>query len=191
MESAEKSNIFIERTLRSALDICKHGGSVTEQLKEKVFRMLYDNRRRIIDIPIPGKGSLRDSNPVNDVEEASLNRFVGRLNSSTSYNKNTHTNVLSNKYKGGLDIGVRTFVRGLFSKSYNLDSNCFKNYSEIVDFIKTYDKSIKINENIISTLKRRSVEKRLISKTPEMESFVQYLQTKYPNLDVKAFYGKG
>jgi len=57
MESVEKSDIFIERTLRSAIDICKHGGSVTEQLKEKVFRMLYDNRREIIDLPILGKGS--------------------------------------------------------------------------------------------------------------------------------------
>ena len=110
--------------------------------------------------------------------------------STTNYNKNTSTKVLSNNYKNVLHLGMRTFIRGLFSRSYNLDINDFKNYKEIVIFLKDYDKSIKVNENIIATLKRRSVVKRSIVKTPEMESFVEHIRTKFPNFDVERLYNK-
>jgi len=40
-----KSLEYIQRTLRSGLDILKEGGSVTTVYKDKIFRMYYDNRK--------------------------------------------------------------------------------------------------------------------------------------------------
>jgi hypothetical protein len=147
--------------LRSAIEICKHGGSVTESFREKVFRMLYDNRRVVFDKPINSTSALRDSKPVFNVSEAALNRFVGSLDRKVAYNKNTQvTDGLCTKYNNRLDICVRQFIRGLFSKSYNTDIGSFNNYKELVDFIKAHDKNYKINENMIALLKRRPAVKR-------------------------------
>ena len=44
-----KSGEFIQRSLRSALDILKHGGSVTPAYKDRIFRVHYDNCRIMED----------------------------------------------------------------------------------------------------------------------------------------------
>jgi hypothetical protein len=44
-KTTDKSTVFIQRSLRSGLDILKNGGSVTPVYKDKILRMFYDNRR--------------------------------------------------------------------------------------------------------------------------------------------------
>jgi len=191
MEEVDKSNVFVEKSLRSAIDIWKNGGSVTDSYREKVFRMLFDNRRIIIDDSIEGMGSLKDSKPVLNTSVALLNRFIGKMSSQVSYHKNTHNTPLKTRYNSKLELGIRTFIRGLFSKDYNLDISIFENYKDVVDFIKGYNGyngSYKINENVIALLKRRPAIKRKIEKTVELEGFVKHIKTKFPDFDEKSFF---
>src|SRR5690348_4060394 len=117
--------------------------------------MLFDNRRIIIDDSIEGMGSLKDSKPVLNTSVALLNRFIGKMSSQVSYHKNTHNTPLKTKYNSKLELVVRAFIRGLFSEKYNLSISSFDNYKEVVNFIKVFDKTYKINENTIASLKRR------------------------------------
>lgn len=75
-KSSGKSTEFIQKSLRSGLDLLKEGGTVTPVYKDKMFRMLYDNRRVMNDKYYVGE--LRDSKPSPSVDKAKLNRFIGR-----------------------------------------------------------------------------------------------------------------
>ena len=77
--SDEKVINFIRTSLRSALDVYKYGGHVTQTFTDQIFRLHYDNRR-IITIPIDLVplfnnteiiyNFLLDSKPVKTVKES-------------------------------------------------------------------------------------------------------------------------
>jgi hypothetical protein len=49
LKSSEKVFEFTRKSLRGAKDIFNKGGHVTTVLKDQSFRLLYDNRRKIIE----------------------------------------------------------------------------------------------------------------------------------------------
>lgn len=87
---------------------------------------------------------------------------------------------------------VRTFIRALFSRDYNLDINAFKDYKELTDFIKSFDNSLTVSPNIIAQLKRRPLNKRRISMVTKesMGAFLDFIHVKFPMFDRKSFVDK-
>lgn len=177
----------LERSLRSGTDLSKKGGSVTPILRDKTFRMLYDNRRIIEDKKSDNPTNLLDSKPMNDVEECELLRYISKLPINTEYHKNTSPTNL--KYKNYLDVAVRTFIRGLFSNSYGLKSAQFNSYKDLINFVKEYKQDYNLTENIISQLKRRSVNRRKIVVTKEIVDFAEYVKNRIPEFDKESFLG--
>jgi len=86
LKSDNKEVIYINKRLRSALDIYKRGGHVTVELKDQTFRLFFDNRRLIITTEKENgvfnfeenKWNLLDSKPLEDVEMAELHRYIGK-----------------------------------------------------------------------------------------------------------------
>lgn len=189
INSEDKTIEFVERSLRSGVDLIKRGGSVTSVYKDKTFRMLFDNRRVIIDKPLVD--DLRDSKPVQDLDMVKVNRFVSKLPTQGKYNR---TDVVRTAvYKSNIDVAVRSFVRALFSKDYNLDVNNFGNYKELSIFVEGFDKTCKLNENTIASLKRRPLNKRklFVSRDIKVVDFVAYVKTKFPEFDDESFLKQG
>lgn len=187
MNSSNKELVYIHKSLRSALNIFKNGGHVTAIYKDQIFRLLFDNKRVIKDWV---KRDLLDSSPVKDVDQAEMFRFLGKLSNSNIYQKNsTSSNSYNNTYKDMTDIMVRNFVRCLLSNEMNLDKNYFKNYAEIVDFIKKYDNNIRISTNIIAQLKRRIPRPKKLIKNQSSIKFIDYILETFPNFDVDKFLG--
>jgi hypothetical protein len=76
---------FLQKQLRSGKDIFKHGGHVTEVLSDRIYRLLYDNKRFIIEED--GK-TLLDSKPLNTIEKGSLLRYISKLPKVNLYSRN-------------------------------------------------------------------------------------------------------
>lgn len=170
------------------MDILKEGGMVTPCYSDKIFRMHYDNRRVIDDKLVIDR--LLDSKPSTNVESARLYRFVGKLPTAMSYNKTLSSREVSNKYNNVLDIAVRSFIRGLFNKDYNLDISAFKDYKEVVEFVTKFDNSIKLTVNTVASLKRRPLNKRRILASNEtVVNFLKYVKIKFPDFDNVGFLG--
>lgn len=91
---------FIRSSWRSAKDIFTKGGHVKEVLKDKTFRLFYENRRKIVE-PREFKVSnsldlsaiLLDREPLANVNHCKTLRFLSKLPINLPYNK---TN--SNRY---------------------------------------------------------------------------------------------
>jgi hypothetical protein len=178
-----KELTFVQKQLRSGKDIFKHGGHVTEVLTDKIYRLMYDNKRIIIE---KEGETLLDSKPLNTVEEGSLIRFMGKLPKTNLYSKNM-SNHTSGKYKNVLDMTIRNFIRALMLNKLNLEADKFCSYKDIVNYIKSYDADVSINENIISQLKRRGNFSKVIKRT-ESVSFVNFVKIKFPNFVEDEFF---
>lgn len=184
-ENENKVGEFMQRSLRSGLDILKHGGSVTNIYKDRVFKMHYDNRRVLEDDYAIDR--LRDSKPVYSKDVAELNRFVSKLPTCGTYNKTISSGKTHSTYKNKLDVLVRNFIKGLFSKSHNLDISAFNNYQELVDFLSGYTK---ITVNNIASIKRRPLNNRkiLLDKDDELViGFLNHISEKFPDFNKKSF----
>jgi hypothetical protein len=96
---------FTRLNLRSAKDILTKGGQVTEVQKDQTFRLLYDNRRKIIE-PKEFKDSnthdlsntLLDSVPLNNVNQCKTLRVLSKFPITFPYNK-TNVNTTTTLYK--------------------------------------------------------------------------------------------
>ena len=181
--NSDKELIYIQRQLRTGKDIFTKGGNVTEKLADRKFRLLYDNKRRVVEEA--GK-TIFDTRPLKNVEEASLLRYISNLPKTKIYSRNLSSSD-SGKYRNALDLVVRNFVRALLKDFCGLDSKTFKTYSQLVKFLKEYDNKIVISENVISQLKRRGGFCK-VPKTPEGEAFVGYVKVKFPNFDLSEFF---
>lgn len=95
----------------------------------------------------------------------------------------------NNKYKDYTDLAIRNFIKGLFSTppKYNL-INDFKNYSEIVDFIKDYKRNARISRHSVYKLKSRRIVIKPVPRTKETELFIEYVKTRYKNFDDNSFF---
>jgi hypothetical protein len=159
MNSEDKSFIFLRTRLRSGLELYKEGGHVTMKYSDQAFRLMFDNKRIIIDND-PNQ-TLYDSKPLTNVGEGDLIRYIAKLPKSKQYVK-TSCFLSGNSYKNKKDLIIRNFIKALVNNKLNLDYNNFSCYKDIVDYIKLFDKDITISENYISQLKRRGN----IVKTP-------------------------
>jgi hypothetical protein len=196
LSSKEKYFEFTQSSLRGANEIYKKGGHVTPTYKDRIFRLMYDNRRLIIDEDAKGKGNffsldfrnsfdvssvLLDSRPLNSVEECARIRFISKIQISNLYNRNTSKRS-GNVYKQYLEIAVKNFIKGYLNKEplFGLKGNEFKNYIELLEFIKGYEpaKHIKLTSQSISNLKHRKMIFKPVVKRKETLDFIEYVKTK-------------
>lgn len=190
LDSPTKKFTFINKNLRSASDIFKKGGHVTAVFKDQSFSLLYDNKREIKD-EIVLTPSLKDSVPITNATQALIFRTLSQTAGKNSYHKTLPRGSVK-KYKNTLEIGVRNFIKGLFSNQFNLNPETFKNYNEIISFINSFKGSSKyrLTANNIATLKRRRDSIKKVPRTKELELFCEYVKTKFPDFDVNRFLGK-
>jgi hypothetical protein len=185
MNSKNKEIVYLNHRLRSSLDVFKHGGHVTSVYKDQVFRLFYDNKRVIQE----GGGDFLDSKPVQDIDQAELLRFLGKLPRKTMYEKNTTSvNSYKSTYKNTIDVVARNFIRSYLSGDLNLDNKYFKNYTELAEFVNNFDNSLKITPNIIAQLKRRPARPKIILKDSISEKFVKYISEKFPSFNGSKFF---
>ena len=191
----DKCIAFTEKTLRSALEIYKKGGHVTQKYKDKLFRLQFDNKRLIV-LPEDCKDTKDFSNkmlvsvPVPDKDLCSNLRFLFKYDRQSIYNK--HTSTLSgNKYKNYTDMAIRNFLKGLLSdpQQYNLKTKV-ERYSELIDFIKNYDNNVRISKQSLSNLKNRPITFKPVPYNKETLKFVEYVKTKYKEFNDEEFFRK-
>lgn len=185
LKSNDKTLLFLRSSLRSALDIYKEGGHVTRTYSDQAFRVMYDNKRLIVD----SNNTLLDSVPLNKADIGELLRYIGNLPKTKQYSRNS-SSVNLNKYSNSIELIVRNFVKALLNNQLGLDINSFENYKHIVSFLSKYSNDIKISENYISQLKRRGS----FVKVPwsiENEKFVNYVKLKFPNFDSNKIWKEG
>lgn len=193
MASESKEITFVSKRLRSALDIYKFGGHVTNEYKDQVFRLVYDNKRKIIFDESKEKtfeiDRLLDSNPVKNVDEAGLYRTLSKKPYVKKYQRQLNVRVFRNKYKNVLEITIRNFIRSLLSGTLNLE-NTFENYTELSNYINEYDKDLKITPAIIAQLKRRAVKPKKLYRDSISGEFVKYIIKRFPRFDDKKFFNE-
>jgi hypothetical protein len=196
LASDEKSFEYTQHRLRSAKDIVKSGGHVTSIHRDQNVRLLYDNRRIIIEPPkfdgFDMSNKLFDSKPYRTTSECSRQRFISRFAFNMPYLQSSSIRVHRRSvYRNYLEIGVRNFLKGYLSEHpfFDLTGTEFKNSRELMDFIYGFDltKSVRLSKQSISHLKHRKIILRPVPKTRENISFVEYIKTKLPYFDDKSF----
>jgi len=85
---------FTRSSWRSAKDIFTKGGHVTEVLKDKTFRLFYDNRRKIVESRVFKVFNSLDlsaillvSEPLANVNHCKTLRFLSNFQLTLPYNK--------------------------------------------------------------------------------------------------------
>lgn len=179
----DKELSFIEEGLRSGKDIYLKGGHVTRTYTDKIYRFLTDHKRFLIQ---EGDATLIDSRPVKSVEEAEFLRYISKLPKTVLYSRNTGSNV-SGKYKSMIDLIIRNFVKALLKNELNLDNSVFESYKDIIHYLKEFYPKVKMTENSISQLKRRSSFNK-IARNVESEAFVEFVKLKFPDFNDKEFF---
>jgi hypothetical protein len=196
LSSEEKEFEYTQSSLRSAKDIFKQGGHVTEKLKDQIVRVLYDNRREIIESEnfegFDLSNILLDSKPVKDKDVSLHFRFVSKFCQKKSYLKSVNlTKSFKTRYKSYLEIAIRNFIKGYLAKEpyFGLRGSEFLTYGEIIHFIYGFDqaKSIKLTRSSISHLKQRKLILRPVPKTLENLKFTEYLMSNLPHFNKVSF----
>lgn len=187
IKSSDKTINFISSTLRSASTIWKKGGHVTMVHADRSFTLHYDNKRQLV---ADAGSTLLDSVPLKNVESGRILREISRYSSKSNYQQSLPPSGLRKTYKNNLELGIRNFLKALFRSELNLDSSYFKSYKEIILFIHGYkcETKYKLTPNQLAALKRRSGSRVLLSKTPELDSFVSYVKETFPCFDENEFY---
>jgi hypothetical protein len=109
-------------------------------------------------------------------------------------NTNDYNRILSKpggkSYKNNLEIGVRSFIKGILGELYGLKKSDFCNYQQIIDFIKEYEpaNNLKLSKQSISNLRNRRMILKNVPRVPEVEGFALYVRTKMPHFDFDSFF---
>lgn len=177
LDSEDKTKVFIQHTLRSGKDIINQGGHVTNKLSERNFRLLFDNKRLIVD----SNKSLKDSKPLETAELGDYLRSIGNLPKRGEYSTDYGTDYKT-VYKGKRDVVIRNFLKALLNNELNIDVGVFEGYSELVKYINNYSSEYKISENGLAQLKRRSKFVK-VDRNLESEKFVAYVKERFPQFD--------
>lgn len=195
LQTDDKRISYIQSSLRGSKEIFLKGGHATMRYKDQSFRMVYDNRRVIIEENQAGVcndpcNTLLDSKPVLNKKVSSEMRQLATFNRST-YDKNTHTSI-STSYKNTLETAIRTFVRGYLSEDplYGLKKGDFDNYSDIIHFIKSFKTSvsIRLTKSSISNLKTRKMIKKTVPFTDINREFAEYVRERFPHFSTDDFF---
>ena len=164
--------------------------------KDQLFRMHFDNRR-VLDwaTTIPSSlENLVDSHPLENINQGKNLRFIGRMYKNKLYGK--HTSVLQSvkKYKNKEEMVIRNFLKGLLSTppKFNLNRRVLLGYKDIVEYMLSYNPSLKITVSSLAYLKHSNKEGSLlpVKKTNQSESFVKFVKLKFKDFDVEEFYGE-
>ena len=188
----DKSLYFIQKTLRNAKDIYKNGGHVTPVYRDQIYRLLFDNKRVIIDNKIdstldPNSKNILDSKPFTTAELSNLFRFLSNYSKDGIYSKSLGSS-FNNNYKNQSEIIIRNFLKALLNNELNLNYKHFKNYDSIINFIIQFkpENNFKITPNYLAQLKRRGNFIK-IPPSPELDRFIDYVKKTFPNFDDKGF----
>jgi hypothetical protein len=191
LKAPNKRFEFTRKSLRGAKDILDKGGHVQAVMKDQTFRLLHDNRRKLLE-PQSFKfcdfydfsGTLLDSEPLNDVNHCKTLRFVSKFPVTLPFNKN-NTNRAVTGYKNNLEIGVRNFIKAYYSSNckFGLRGNEFLNVNDLIAFIyaEKATKDIKITRQSVSKLKNRTIIWRPVPRTKENSEFCNYVKTHLPH----------
>ena len=201
--SVDKKLIYVQSSLRSAIDIYKKGGHVTGKFADRTFSVLFNNKRLIIDKNSKGEliksqGTLLDSKPLNRLEDfllldqkKDLVRVEKHVNDK-AYNREIEK--MRSKYTKYVDLGVRRFISVLCDKG--LDKKFFKNNQEIVDFIESYNESMTgfdfyssknevvkkqliVKPRLISDIRNRGKTSKLLpDNVKELNDFIDFIVKK-------------
>lgn len=188
---------FVQSRLRSASEIYKRGGHVTMVRRDQLFRMHFDNRRVLEwETTIPTQiECLVDSKPLRDIKHGQNLRAISKISKNKLFGKYTSGGTNERKYSRVEDVAVRNFLKGLLSTPplFNLNRDNFYGYPSIVEYIKTYDSSIKLTCPALAVIQYRVNVDKLkwlpMERTPESDKFIQYVQLKFKAFDVEGFYG--
>jgi hypothetical protein len=196
LSSEEKEFEYTQSSLRGARDIFKEGGHVTEKLRDQKVRVLFDNRREIVE-PDGFKefdlsNILLDSKPLRDKEECLHFRFLSKFSNIKPYLKTYPSSVVTMaKYRSYLEVGVRNFIKGYLAKEpcFGLLGTEFTSYGDIIHFIYGFNqaKGIKISKQSVSQLKQRRLILRPVPNTEENQLFSAYISSLIPYFDVQSF----
>lgn len=194
LASDNKMFEFTQTRIRGANDIFKKGGHVTKTMRDQVFRMLYDNRRQIVEpennTETNMSDKLFDSTPLFNKLDCLKQRFLSRLPFSLPFHKNT-SKTRTSKYKSYLDVAVRNFIKGYLSKEtcFGLKGDEFKTYKDLMNFIygNVSAKDVRLSKQSISNLKHRKIILRPVLKTKETLEFCKYLKEKLPHFNEELF----
>lgn len=148
--SERKEVGFVQSSLRSSVEIYKRGGHMTAVYRDQVFRLLYDNRRRLLipenvakrDLVLEGSRealeiidlseTMLDSEPLPDRGDCKVLRFITKqAKGGESYNVET-TRSKGSVYKTVGDLCVRQVVRGMYGNYLGVDVGIYKGYKEFV-----------------------------------------------------------
>lgn len=119
---------FGQKSLREVNDIYKSGGHVTSKITEKVFRVVYDNRRIIIEIGKPSSENILFTKPLKNSEIGLSIDVISNLGEALYAPKTNYTNKSGSK--DYIDMTIRSFIRALVQEKLNIQ-NPFKSYKEI------------------------------------------------------------
>ena len=195
---AEKNKMFeyTQKSVRSAKDVFNRGGHVTVVYKDQKFRLIYDNRRVMIE-PKGFDGfdmsdKLFDSNPHQDITGCANARFLSKFYNNTPFLKTTPVKSYAKAvYKSGLDVGVRCFIKGYLAKTpcFGLRGDEFQSYVDLINFILGFDqaKGVKISRQSISNLKRKQTIIRPVPRTRENIAFSSYIKQHIPHFCEETF----
>jgi len=174
--------------LRSAKDLYQKGGQVTEVMRDQTFRLLYDNRREILELD---NTSLYDSKPFITLSSCAQRRFLSKLPFTKPFNSLTLLKK-NNGYKNYLELAVRNFIKGYLNSKplFDLKGNEFISVKELIQFLKSHSpcQNIKMSKQSISNLKNRTMILKPVPKTVETVLFVEYVERHFPHFNKNDFY---
>jgi hypothetical protein len=195
--SDSKQFEYVAKRLRGAKDVFTKGGHVQSIYKDQKFRMLFDNRRQILE-SAGYKGydlsdKLLDSVPHPNTSTALRARFVSRFPFTLPFNKQYSGSKVKNLYNNYLEIGVRNFIKSYVSKEplFGLLGTEFKTSSDLITFISEFDSTkvceirglskIKVTRQSIWNLRHRRLIWRPVPHTPENIAFTNYVKQRLPH----------
>lgn len=103
----------------------------------------------------------------------------------------------SNKYQNVLEVSIRNFIKGYFNSDgalFGMNGNEFKNYNEIIEFVKEFTNENNLNYNVttksISNLKNRKIVIKQVPRDENTIKFSEYVLKKFPYFKEDDFFSR-
>lgn len=197
-DSHYKNVDFVQQGLRSATDVYKDGGHVIMKYTDKKFSLAFDNKRRVAanDSCLDDRHPfLLDSKPWDNVTEYGRIRVFNSAIKTPVFKKDSPIQSQSKAYKSYIETGVRGFIKACLASDpryrYGIPMNYFRSYKSIIDFVYGHQlarQDVKLSRQSISNLKNRVTITRAVPRTPENESFVEYIKKHIETFDSDGFF---
>lgn len=201
LKREDKSVEYIQSSLRSAKELFISGGHVCSTYRDMVFRMQFDNRRRImkqdgtiIYNELNQHWKLLDSWPHIDKQECYNIRFISKLLKEKPYNMFT-SNLKNCKYKSNIMLAARNFVKIILNEELFTKYlagigriNPLSSLHEIQNFLLIYDHKLKMSFTQIEKLKNVNIIDHGVPKNQETKSFVEFVKLYFPHFNSELFF---